>query len=185
MVAYAFAKASSRPHYAPGGDGRPRSWRRALGRSSEEPAALAFPVRRAGHGAPGRRDVSGSISTGSGTSSPPTHVQVHRGLTRSTTQTCTPSRAACTPASCSSQHSTRMLSTTAPHLQTGRLQMPLLAVGGEQSFGSDDGPRHALCGRRRASGRGRELGPLVDGRAARGDGGGNPGLPRHLGAERD
>ncbi len=55
MVAFAFAEAHPRPHHAPGDDGRAGSRHRPVGRHPEEPAALAFPFRRSGHGATGGR----------------------------------------------------------------------------------------------------------------------------------
>ena len=78
---------------------------------------------------------SGSISIGSGTNSPPTRRSSARSRA-AITPSSTRSPARCTPASRSSPHSTRTRSTTAPSSRTGALSMPMLAVGGEKSFGS-------------------------------------------------
>ena len=104
-------RAVSRAGHAVRAHRRAAARRRAVGGNPQEPAALALPLRRAGHGAAGGR--------------PRAHLSrplLERVLCRppavsakpraSTMPSSTPCPAPCTPASCSSPRSTRMPSTT-------------------------------------------------------------------------
>ena len=134
MVGYAFAAAVSDRVDALRPDGRAAARHRPVGRDPEEPAALAFPLRRARHGAPGRRARAhlprSVLERVLGRPAP-----LQRGRRASTTPASMPSPARCMPASPSSPPSTRTPATTRPSSPQGKLTMPVLAIGGEKSFG--------------------------------------------------
>ena len=113
-----------------------RSRCRSVGRNPQEPAPVALPLRRSRHGAPGRRtraDLPRPFLERVFRGPEAVHAKGRATTTRNSMR----SRAPCMRASRSSRRSIRTPSTTSAFLeQAASLTMPMLAVGGEKSFGT-------------------------------------------------
>ena len=168
MVGYAFAAAAPRPGDPLRADRRAAAGRRPVGGDPQEPAALALPLRRPGHGAAGGR--------------PRAHLPrplLERVLRRrrrasprpraSTTPRSTPCPAPCTPASRSSPPSTRTPSTTRPSSPQGKLDHAGAGAGRREVVRPDHGRGHAVRGQQRDRRRGPRLRPLDHGGEPQGD----------------
>jgi hypothetical protein len=133
MVGYAFAAQHPKRVTRLRVDRRPGARRRPVGGDPQEPAAVALPVRRPRHGAlvAGRERIYLDRFWNEFSANRPVSPKPRA----STTPRSTPCRAPCTAASRSSRPSTRTPSTTRPSWPSGKLTMPVLALGGEKSFG--------------------------------------------------
>ena len=134
MVGFAFAAQHPERVTQVRADRRAGARRRAVGGDLARIRCSGISVSAGRTWSGSSRAASASISIASGTSSPP----IRRTSARrpaSTMRSSMPCPARCMRASRSSPPSIRTPSTTARSLAKGKLTMPVLAVGGEKSFG--------------------------------------------------
>ncbi len=168
MVGYAFAAQYPGADHEVGGDGRAAARARSLGRPVEEPESLALQLPRPRCRAPGRRDANAFCSIASTTScrrTPPASTKRRASIMpRSMPARCAIHNALGGQFAAFAEDAVDNQKLLA---DGGKLTMPVLAIGGDHSYGAQSRHRGRVRGDQCSSRRHQGLRPLDHGRAAR------------------